>query len=264
MTFRPIVPLSGHAGWSFLTRTLDRQQTAFAESAPVKRATDYFRENIGRATTAEALVNDRRLLEVALGAFGLGEDINARAFIRKVLEDGTIKDSALSSRLADKRYAQLAFEFGYGNLGARVNLTGFADRIIARYEAREFEAAVGEQDGAMRQALNLETALGDVLANSSSANARWFALMGNPSLRNMFETALGLPSSFGALDIDLQLSTFRDRAESVFGTDDLADFAAPEKREELIRLFLVRSEIASGQVGYSPGQLALTLLQGGR
>lgn len=262
MSFQPVIPLSGYAGWTFLSRTLDRQQAAFVASPQVQKATDYFRENVGKAMTAEALVNDRRLLQVALGAFGLDQDIDAKAFVRKVLEDGTIADGALSSRLADKRYAQLAFTFGYGNIGPRVNLTGFADDIVARYEARQFEVAVGEQDGTLRQALNLAPALGDLLSSASSQNARWFALMGNTSLRDMFETALGLPASFGALDVDQQLVTFKERAESVFGTADLADFTQPDLREKLIRLFLVRSDIASGTAGYSAGQMALTLLGG--
>lgn len=262
MSFQPILPFSGYSGWSFLTRTIERQKDAHTQSAPIKRATDYFRENIEKATTAEALVKDRRLLQVALGAFGLEDDINAKAFIRKVLEDGTIKSDALSSRLADKRYAQFAFTFGYGNVGARVNLTGFADQIIKRYEDHQFEVSVGEQDGAMRQALNLETAIGDILGNAKTTNAQWYSVMGNPSLRDMFQTALGLPSSFASIDIDQQLTTFKERSERVFGTDRLADFVTPAKREELIRMFLVRSEVASGNAGYSPAQMALTLLQG--
>lgn len=262
MTFQPVIPLSGYAGWSFLTRTLDRQQAAFAQSPQVQKATDYFRANVGKALTAEDLVSDRGLLQVALGAFGLDQDINAKAFVRKVLEDGTVSGTALSSRLADRRYAQLAFAFGYGNVAPQVNVTGFAEKIIARYMARQFEAAVGEQDGPMRQALNFGTSLGDVLASNSSQNARWFGLMGNTSLRNMFETALGLPASFGALHVDQQLVVFKDRSQSVFGTDDLADFTDPERREDLIRLFMVRSDLAAGTAGYVPGQLALTLLQG--
>jgi len=77
MSFTPVIPMTGYAGWAFLSRTLERQQESFVESGTVKRAAEYFRENIGKATTAEALVGDRRLLEVALGAFGLEDDINA-------------------------------------------------------------------------------------------------------------------------------------------------------------------------------------------
>ena len=76
MTFQPIVPLTGYVGWRFLQNTLERQQETFNQSSQVQRDTTYFRENIGKIQTAEELVNDRRLLSVALGAYGLDEDIN--------------------------------------------------------------------------------------------------------------------------------------------------------------------------------------------
>lgn len=261
MTFQPVVPIGGYAGWRFLTRTLESQQDTFERSAANKRVTDHFRENIAKAMTAEALVNDRQLLQVALGAFGLDEDINARAFILKILEDGTLDDDALANKLADKRYATLAFTFGYGNLGPQVNTTGFADKILARYNDRQFEIAVGNQDASLRQALNFDSALGDILAQGGSENGQWFAVMGSPPLRGVFEAALGLPKTFASLDIDQQLDVFKDRADAVFGTDKVADFADPERQEDLIRLFLLRSE-ASSAGGYSAGQVALSLLQG--
>jgi hypothetical protein len=61
-------------------------------------------------------VGDRRLLEVALGAFGLDDDIRNRFFIRKVLEEGTTSPSRrFANRLSDKRYLALAETFGFGD-----------------------------------------------------------------------------------------------------------------------------------------------------
>lgn len=404
MSFQPVLPLGGLPGWAFLNRTLDRQQAAFASSATVQRATDYFRANIGRATSAEVLTGDRRLLEVALGAFGLEDDITARAFIRKVLEEGTTREGALSSRLGDKRYAGLARAFGYGDPGTSVgpgaqldpdryaddiiarmasgglgtadgktadgegdnnlhlalelkpaladlldntagerarwyallanpslrqlfetaldlppsagqpgshgeviafmdaaraafgtdDLAAFASapraealirrflvrahdtttslsqhpvqrdsfvaEIIARFEARQFEAAVGEQDNDLRLALNLKPALDELLGATTGDRARWFAVMGNPPLRNLFETALGLPSSLGRLDIDRQLSIFMDKTKAAFGTNNLADFAQDELREALTRRFLVRSEAAAFSNSQTSASIAMALL----
>ena len=103
MSFQPVIPLTGYLGWRFLERTSDAQQDIFAKSQPVQRATDHFREKIGKVNSAADLVNDRQLLSVALGAFGLDADINNRAFIQKVLEDGTLSQDALANRLADNR-----------------------------------------------------------------------------------------------------------------------------------------------------------------
>jgi hypothetical protein len=259
MTFQPVLPLGGYSGWRFLSRTLPQQQAAFVQSAPVQRATDYFKANIAKATTPEALVKDRRLLEVALGAFGLKDDLNSRAFIQRVLEGGTTKLDALASRLADKRYATLAREFGYGDLGARVKLEGFADKIVARYEAQSFQEAVGAQDDNMRLALNLPGGLAEVAKATANPRAQWFSVMGNPPLRAVFERALGLPKSFGALDIDQQLSQLQSRAEAAFGTARVDGFTDPARQEKLVRLFLLRSDAQATNA--SPAAMALQLLR---
>ncbi|WP_368185791.1 DUF1217 domain-containing protein [Aestuariibius sp. HNIBRBA575] len=262
MTYQPVVPISGYAGWRFLNRTLDMQKQAFEESSTIVRKSDYFRENITKIKSAEELVGNRRLLEVALGAFGLDDDINNKFYIEKVLSEGTINDDSLANKLSDKRYAAFSEAFGFGNMGGagRVRFDGFADEILEKYDDRQFELAVGEQDNSMRLALNMPSALDEVLSNSSTIDGQWFSLMGNTPIRTMFETALGFSSSFGSLDIDLQLSNFKERSESVFGTSDLSEFQDSEMQEKLTRLFLVQSEInAIGNLGSN--SIALTLLQ---
>ncbi len=77
--FQPIVPQTGYVGWRFLERTTETQRVAFEKSPELLRDLEYFKENISKATTAEDLVNDRRLLRVALGAFGLEDDLGKRA-----------------------------------------------------------------------------------------------------------------------------------------------------------------------------------------
>jgi len=262
MTFQPVVPFSGYAGWLFLERTADTQRAAFNDSTTVVRATDNFREKIGQISTAEDLVKDRELLGVALGAFGLDDDIDNSFFIRKVLTDGTTDPDALANKLADNRYADFSEAFGFGNIGgvARTSLSFFADEIIDRYEAKQFELAVGEQNNDMRLALNLGPALADIVDGGGSNNGQWFGMMGNAPLRNLFQTALGFPSSFATIDLDQQLDQFKDRALATFGTDNLAELASPENEEKLIRLYMIRSE-ASAFSASSGASVALSLLQ---
>ena len=261
MSFQPVVPLSGYVGWRFLERTMDAQQTAFSESQPIARAADYFRENIGRIRTAEDLVSDRQLLSVALGAFGLDEDINNSFFIQRILEDGTLDDVALANRLADNRYAEFSRAFGFGDRPiARTSLLSFPDEIIGRFESKQFERAVGEQNNDLRLALNVRSGISDILDGNQTSAGQWFSVMGNAPLRNVFETALGLPSSIASIDLDQQREVFQERARSVLGSDDLTEIAQPEQQEKLIRLFLVRSEAASISIS-SGASAALTLLQ---
>ena len=261
MSFQPVVPLSGYAGWRFLQRTLPAQQAAFANSAPEKRATDYFREKIGAVQSAEDLVSDRRLLSVALNAFGLGDDINNKAFVRKILEDGSLTPEALGNRLADKRYLAFSKAFGFGDFSTpRTVLSDFPDEILSKYQRQAFETAVGQQDDTMRLALNLRSGLADTIAGNSTNDGRWFGIMGNPPLREVVQTALGFSSSFAQLDLDQQLEQFKDRADNMLGTSIVEDFSAPEIQDKLIRNFLIRSE-AAASANTSAGMVALSLLQ---
>ena len=261
MTYQPLVPLSGYSGWLFLNRTMESQQSAFENSSTRARETDYFREKIGSIETAEQLVADRRLLNVALGAFGLEDDINNKYFIQKVLEDGTLDADALGNRLSDTRYYEFSKAFGFGDFETpNTVLSSFADDIVTQYNAQQFEIAVGEQNNDFRLALNFARNIVEIADKETSDNGKWYSVMGNEPLRSVFETALGLPSSFAALDLDQQLDQFREKTRALFGDSEVAQFSDPEKQDTLVRMFLVRSEIASSPASLSSASNALTLL----
>ena len=261
MSFQPVVPLSGYVGWRFLERTLENQQAAYAESEPIARATDYFRENIADIGTAEDLVADRRLLSVALGAFGLDDDIDNKFFIQQILEDGTLDEDSLANRLTDTRYADFSSAFGFGDsIFPSTSLPSFPDEIVDRFEARQFERAVGNQDNDLRLAMNIESGISDIVSRTDNTDAQWFSVMGNGPLLSVFQTALGLPSSIANVNLDQQLEIYQSRSNAIFGTDQVADFLEPEQQEDLIRLFLIRSEAANISAA-SSGSTALALLQ---
>lgn len=264
MTFQPVIPFGGFAGWAFLKRTMATQQAALQASSTNQRDEAYFREKIGKIETADDLVSDRRLLRVALTAYGLEGDINNKAFIRKVLEDGTLKEGALSGRLANKQYEKFSAAFGFGDFSVpRSQLSDFADKTLALYQARQFESAVGEQNNGFRLALNTERELGSLAAKSGSEDTKWFTVMGNAPLRQTFQTALGLPSSFASIDLDQQLSVLKSRAESLFGDDRISQFTDPDKMTKLVRTYLARSEISNIASPTASASVALQLLRGG-
>ena len=261
MSFQPVVPLAGYGGWTFLQRSLPAQQAAFRESPAVQRETAYFRDQIPQVNGAEDLVEDRRLLGVALGAYGLGDDIDNRFFLQRILADGTRDPEALSNKLSDKRYRSLSAAFGLGP--GDVSLTQvsrFADDIVARYEAEQFAIRVGEVAPDLRLALNVQPALDDIMSETRTDTGRWFTILGNAPLRQVFERAFGLPAGIGRIDLDQQLAVFQDRAQRLFDAADPADFTRPETQEKLIRLFLVRSEAAAA-ANSAGASVALTLLQ---
>jgi hypothetical protein len=239
------------------------QQKAFETAPELQRDTAYFSENIGKISSAGELVSDYRLLKVALGAFGLDDDLPNKALIRKVLEEGTLDPESFANRMVDKRYFALAEAFGFDLGTPRSKLSDFAPGLLDAYRTRQFEIAVGTQNQDMRLAMTLERELTTLIARGNTADGKWFSVMGNPPLRKVFETALGLPASLGAVDVDQQLTVFRNRASAVFRNGEVDQFSAPEAREKLNQLFLMRAQIAAGETAMSSGAIALTLLQGG-
>ena len=263
MTFSPIVPLGGFSGWAFLKRTQVAQKAAFDATATLKREDEYFRKNIGKINSAEDLVADRRLLQVTLGAYGLEKDINNKFFIKRVLADGTLTDGALANRLADKQYEKLSAAFGFGDFSTpRNKLSDFADKTLKLYKERQFETAVGEQNGNYRIALNAERELPNVARKSGSEDTLWYTVLGNIPLRRVLEGAFGLPKSFGTIDLDQQLATMKSRLEARTGSTSLRQFSDPVKVDGIIRQFLVQSDIANASAQSSQGS-ALELLQAG-
>lgn len=262
--FQPVIPIGGLGGWRFLQQTYDSQFQAFTQSASLQRGSDYFRDNIGVVETAKELVADRRLLTVALGAFGLQDDINSRYFIQKIFEEGSVNDDALANRFTDPRYKEMSQAFGFGpGEYLKVGEPVFAEAIIDRFETLEFEVAAGKQNESMRFALYAEREMGELAQSDMSNDAKWFTLMGEPPLRNLFEKALNLPAAFGQIDLDQQLSVFKDRAKKEFGSDDLSIFSDPAVVQDLITKYIVRDQISQFNSNYSSNAIALTLLRGG-
>lgn len=261
MSYQPVLSSGGLIGWSVLQRTMETQTKVFDQSPEILRDTQYFEENIGKIDTAEQLVADRRLLRVTLGAFGLSDDIDNRYFIQKILEEGSLSDDALAVKMTDTRYKDLTSTFGFGDFDTpRSKISDFGEKITAQYRERQFEVAVGQQDDTMRLALNAKRELAELATSTSSEDTVWYLVLGSTPLRQVFETALNLSSSFAQLDIDRQLEDIKERTDSLFGDRSVSQFTDPEATEKLVTRYLLMSQISSITTS-SPGQIALTLLQ---
>jgi len=265
MSFQPVLVGGGIAGWRFLQRTLPAQQEAFARAPALQRDTEQFRARISGVTTAEALVDDRALLRVALGAFGLDSEVGNRAFLLRIFGDDPADPRALVNRLADKRFLTAARAFRlWPDAVPATQTAAFADRIIAAHQTRQFEIAVGDRDDSLRLALSAVRELPELAARGLPEETQWLSVMGSPPLRNVLERALGLPRSLGTLDLDQQLDVFQSRARSALGVDRFADLAQDAAMDTILRRFLVRAEAESIGVGAGAGSVALQLLQSSR
>lgn len=256
MTSAISIGITGIAGWRVLQRIETRQVEATAKDPVIQRATTYFRENLTEDTTAEDLVGDYKLLQVALGAFGLEDDIANKAFIRKVLESDIGDSASLVNRLSDKRYLKLATEFQN-----RTDPEAMADTVTKAYVGQQFQQRVGEGDETYRLALNARDELKAFASRSSSDKTMWYEVLGNEALREVFQTAFGFGSAMANLSVDRQLEDFMSASERILGSNSFAQIGMDEGIDKLVTRYLALSQIQS-TASSNRYSAALTLLSG--
>ena len=261
MSFAPVIPSSGLTGWRFLQATYDRQIEEFRKSPLQTREIEYFRNTIHSVSTAKELVADRRLMGVALGAFGLQDDINSRAFIRSILESDPDDRMSLVNRISDPRYKDLADAFAFRSpFGPNTSNSGFAASITSRYETLGFEIAVGQVSQDIRLALSAQRELSELAKENGSENTKWYKAMGRPPVRAFLETALGLPEGFGKIDLDQQLSSLKAKSKGYFGITSFKDFSDDHVMDKVVQRFQLLTQINNNS-HMSSASIALQLLQ---
>ncbi|MEL6216999.1 MAG: DUF1217 domain-containing protein [Pseudomonadota bacterium] len=270
MTFVPVVPLGGIAGLRFLDQTYDRQFETFGRQPQIQRDIDAFLENASSFQTVDDLMQDRSSLRVVLGAFGLDDDLNKGAFVRKIIEEGSLDSEAFANRLAEPAYREMAATLGFGDLGTRLTITSVREDLAARYRERQFEQAVGDQNIDMRLALNFRREIDEITNSETADRSGWLRVLGSQPLRNVVESAFGLPQQFGLLDLDQQVSELESLSRQRFGEASPTVFQDPEVVEDMLAQFLVRSEVNRSLGIGTPlsseptgGSTALSILQSG-
>lgn len=261
--FQPAIASGGYAGWKVFERSAANQLDAFARQTSVRRELAYFRENIAGVADASDLVADRRLLAVALGAFGLDDEIGKRALVRRVLDEGTDDPRSFANRMNDPRWKAFAAAFGFGDLsGPKTGSIAFREEIAVRYIERAFERAVGEGDANFRLALNFRREAKAIASGANADRIGWFQILGQKPLRAIVEAAFGLPASTASLDIDRQREMFEEKSAKIFGDKSPKAFLDDDHVETALRRFFARSAIEAGPSSEVRGAAALSVLGG--
>lgn len=216
MTYTPVVAGQGLVAWQFLKATQETQRAVFDKSPTLNRDADYFASRIGQIQSAEEFVNDRRLMSVALSAFGLEDQIDSKFLIRKVLEEGTEDDDALANRLGDGRYVALASAFSFEKvLAPKTQEPGFAAEIATRYR----DNVLANMEASLAESGDTDTAHGDAVREQVALN------IANET--EFFEASIGSVNSAQGLISSPRLYTY---ALVAFGLEDKAGSTSMIKR----------------------------------
>ncbi|MDA7827280.1 DUF1217 domain-containing protein [Rhodobacteraceae bacterium] len=259
MAFTPMVPSKGVVGWNFLKSTYARQKEIFLKSPEVSRDLERASASMTSVGSVDALLADRTNLKIVLGAFGLEKDIDNRYFIKKIIESDSADPKSLANRMSDQRYKDLANSMAELHATGSISLAS-TRRLIAEYETKSFEVAVGDQSNEMRLALNAEREMVTLAQSDASENTKWYKILGTPPLRTVIQTYLRLPSSIAKLDLDTQKEMFANKLQSRLGIESLSNLSDPGVMKKLVQGYLMQSQINTSS-DVSGSMTALTLLK---
>lgn len=201
---------------------LGRWRAVAAKAPDVASETRYFDANIGKATSVESLLKDRRLFNYAMKAFGLGEKAFAIGLMRKVLEQGVDDPKALANTLRDPNILAFAKAFDYAAKGSAVPSSSLAETVTGRYVEQAMQAQQGERNPGVALALYFRERAPEVKSV--------YGVLADKKLLEVVQTALGISTRTSAQPIDTQARLLKAQL-------DIEDFKDPKKLESLIARF---------------------------
>jgi hypothetical protein len=216
-----------------------------SEQPLIKREAEYYRENISNIKSVDDFMGNTRIYNFALKAFGMEDMQYAKAFIRKVLNEGVDDSEAFSLQLSDQRYRDFATAFNFKRYGSAT--TAF-DRVqkgaVDMYLRNSLEAQSGEESEALRLALYFQ--------RKASTVTGAYGILADKAIYQVVRTALGLPDALSSADIDRQANILSEKI-------DVEKLQDPAYVKKTITRFLARYEAENSSAQSSP---AATILAG--
>lgn len=231
--------LSTNASFRLIARDIEKSTERVAKQADVQRDTDYYLKTIGGIKTIDQFIANDRVYSYAMKAFGLGDMVYAKAFVRKVLTDGIDTNQSFANVLADPRFRDLAQTFNFKSTGTTTTLFDKAQKgVVDKYLQIRLEENAGQENEGVRLALYFKRKAPSI----TSA----YGILADPALLKVAQTALSLPSAASASAIEKQ-------AELIKSKLDLDDLKDPAKLSKFLDRFTVMWEVKNGAQAASLG-----------
>lgn len=211
-----------------LTRDLEATLKRTSEQPLVSRETEYYLANIAEIDNIDEFLADERVYRYAMKAAGLEDMTFAKAFIRKVLEEGIDVETSFANSLADKRYREFAGRFNFERYGATATTFGRAQQgTVDAYVRQVLEEGAGNDNEGVRLALYFQ--------RKASGIDSPVQLLADPALLKVTETLLGINLSTGDIE---------KNAERIERQLNIGDMRDPQKLATLLTRFTAMWEIA--------------------
>ena len=222
---------------------IDTTLQRVSEQRIVAREVEYYLENIGEVKTIDDFLDDSRLFNFAMKAHGLEDMSYAKAFMRKVLEEGIDSNESFANSLTDSRYADFAKTFDFKSFeSATTSFTKTQQGTVDKYIRQTLEEQAGQDNEGVRLALYFE--------RKAESIDNFYEILADPALSKVVRTTLGMPDAVATIDIEKQVEMISDRL-------DLETFQDPDALSELLDRFAALWDVNRGPDIQASGVISL-------
>jgi hypothetical protein len=226
-----------------IANNLARSQKLEATQPSVKTASAYYKANIGKVQNINQFVGNYRLLSYALQAYGLGDQINNTALIKKVLEQGTSSSKALANTLPNANWKAFANAFNFSASGSSApSSSASVSTTTGDYVEQQLEAQQGESDPGVQLALYFARVAPTVTSS--------YGVLADENLLEVVQTIFGLAPTSSASQIDAE-------AKQVAKLLPVADLQNPTKLKSLVERFTAAYDAKYGPASGSSSSLTV-------
>ena len=138
--------LSTYTSYNLLTKDLLTSLNRVSQQSVNAREAEYYKANIGKVGSIDEFLDDYRLYNYAMKAYGLEEMAYAKAFMRKVLESDLTDSNSFVNRLTDTKYRTFAQSFSFQAETATAQSDAQLDAVIGLYTATVNNSGKAQQE----------------------------------------------------------------------------------------------------------------------
>jgi Protein of unknown function (DUF1217) len=211
---------------------------ATAADPAVKRAVDAFTAGVSKAKTVQQLLTNPAVMQVLMTANGLADQIPYTALAQKTLQSNVNDPKSLANMLADTRWKSVVQTYDFANKGLSVIQNPKVLSTIAN----------GYAEVTWRRSLDAKTpGLSNALTFRGEASTITSVdqILGDPVMRTVVTTALGIPLQIAFQPLEAQEKAIRTQL-------DITKFKDPKYVESFVQRYLIAANSSAASGGTTP------------
>jgi hypothetical protein len=223
------------------------QDVAMTATQPmVKTAITAFTQAVNSATSMTQLLANPAFMNVLLTANGMSDQIGYTALAKQALTSNTADPNSLVNQLTDTRWKTLAGNYNFTSTG----LSSFQNPSTIASIANAYATSTWET-----QQDSVTPGLSNALAFKAQASTITSVdqILGNPTMRTVVTTALGIPEQIAFQDLDAQEQAISSRLGNV------SQFQSPSFVQSFVQKYLIANAASASSSSSTPDLTTLSI-----